>query len=96
MGECRTSRKQVEKILNCLTYEENGYQLIAHDFCGRYKYSICRYSRKPNYVDHWGRVITWTEWKYEETLISFVSLKKAYEYTRVMLEESLKETQEDN
>lgn len=90
----RTSRKQVEKILDSLTYRDTGYQLITHEFCGKYKYSICRYSREPQYTDHWGRVIIWTEWKYEETLLDCVSLKKAYEYASNMLSESLKNDEE--
>lgn len=90
----RTSRKQVEKILECLSHRETGYQLIPHSFCGKdnyyYKYSIGRYSRQPEYTDVFGRVITWTSWKYEETILEFVSLKKAYEYASNMLSESLR------
>lgn len=77
----RTSRKQVEKILECLSYRETGYQLITHEFCGKdkyyYKYSIGRYSRQPEYTDSFGRIITWTSWKHEENLLEFVSLKKS-------------------
>jgi hypothetical protein len=91
MKQTRTSRKQVENILEALTYEDTGYKLLVIDYCGKYKYAIARYSREPEYTDHFGKVITWTSWKFEERLVDDVTLKAAYEYASKMLSDSLKE-----
>ena len=89
----RTSRKQIERILESISYGEIGYQLVIHSFCGKekyyYKYSINRYNRKPDYVDQYGRIVTWTKWEYEKTLIEFVTLKQAFAYASHMLSETL-------
>ena len=75
----RMSRKRVNEILEVLTYKGLGYQLIVHDYCGTYKYSICKYTREPKYVDPFGKIVTWNDWKYEETLLHTRSLRKCYD-----------------
>lgn len=87
----RTSKKQVEEVLELATFREKGYQLIKHDYCGRYEYSINRYSREAALTDMWGKVYSWGSWKFEETLLHTKSLKEAHAFSLELLDKVLKE-----
>lgn len=81
----RTSRKEVEKILEVISTKELKYELIYHEFIGRWKYSICTYTREPKLVDHWGYVYSYTNWEYKETVLGMTTLKNTYDFAVELL-----------
>ena len=81
----RTSRKQVQQILEAISTKTFKYELIPHEFCYGWKYTICTYTREPKIVDAWGYEYSYTDWKFEERVLEMTTLKNAYDFSYELL-----------
>lgn len=85
MKQSRTSRKQVNELLELLSNDTTKYELVYNEYCGFWKYGIAIYKREPDFVDMWGRAVTYTEWRFEKRIINDVTLKAVYDYAMELL-----------
>lgn len=81
----RTSRKQVEQILEAISTKKFKYELIPHQFCYGWKYTICTYTREPKIVDAFGYEYSYTDWKFKERVLEMTTLKNAYDFSVELL-----------
>lgn len=85
MKQSRTSRKQVNELLELLSDDTMKYELMYNEYCGFWKYGIAIYKREPDIVDIFGKALTHTEWKFEKRIINDVALKAVYDYAMELL-----------